>query len=91
MCKPKPVHFKRLIAALLVFSPWLTSGQNSHELGFPAGIRIAAKARGEAALTAFHGKSARQFHKIFQTDNSLCESRGTALLHLLASPSCYPI
>jgi hypothetical protein len=52
MVKPKPNHFRRLIAALLALCPLAASGQKPHEPGFPAGIRLAAKARGGAAIAA---------------------------------------
>ena len=72
-------------AAELVVSMALTSlmlhARNPAEPGFPSGIRLAAKARGETAIAAlgnrlpevaaFHGKSPQQLRKIFQTDNSL--------------------
>ena len=51
------------------------------EPGFPAGMRLAAEARGEAAIAAlgnrlpeiaaFYGKSPQQLRKSFQTDDSL--------------------
>jgi hypothetical protein len=81
MLKPKSMNFRRCVAALLVLSPLAANGQRPHEPGFPAGIRIAAEARGEAAIVAlgarlpeiaaFHGKSPQQLRRIFQTDNSL--------------------
>jgi hypothetical protein len=73
--------FRRFITVLLTLCPLAASGQKPHEPGFPAGIRIAAKARGEAAIVAlgarlpeiaaFRGKSPQQLRRIFQTDNSL--------------------
>jgi hypothetical protein len=51
------------------------------EPGFPVGIRLPDKARGEAAIAAlgarppefaaFYGKSPQQRRRLFQTDNSL--------------------
>ncbi len=51
------------------------------EPGFPAGVKLPDKARGEAAIAAlgarlpevaaFHGKSPQQLRRIFQTDDSL--------------------
>ncbi len=68
-------------AVLLVFPLLAARGQHPIEAGFPAGIRLAANARGEAAIAtlgnrlpevaAFYGKSPQQLRKIFQTDHSL--------------------
>ena len=71
----------RIIFAIFALCPLAVSGQKSLEQGFPAGIRIAAKARGEAAIAAlgarlpevaaFYGKSSQQLREVFRADRSL--------------------
>ena len=68
-------------SSLLAFTLLAASGQNQNEPGFPAAIRMAAKARGEAAIAslgnrlpevaAFYGKSPEQLRKILRKDDSL--------------------
>lgn len=69
-------------AILLVASSLLAAnGQNQMEPGFPAGIRVPDKVRGEAAIAAlgkrlpevaaYYGKSPQQLREIFRADRSL--------------------
>lgn len=91
MIKDKPTKSVRFIAALLALAPLATNGQNPHEPGFPTAIRLAAKARGEAAIAAlgtrlpeiaaFHGKSPQQLCKLFREDHSLWVDPGGQLFY----------
>lgn len=64
MVKPKPMNFRRYITEPLALCPLVANGRKPHGPGFPAGIRLAAKAPGEAALAAFRRNSAQQLRKI---------------------------
>jgi autotransporter-associated beta strand protein len=79
-----PAKRIRRIAVAIAFLITAASsghGQGAPEPGFPAGIRLAAKARGEAAIAAlgarlpevaaFHGKSPQQLREVFRADHSL--------------------
>jgi hypothetical protein len=65
----------------LISTVFSALGQEAPRPEFPAGIRLAATARGEAAIAAlgnrlpevaaFHGKSPQQLRKIFRDDHSL--------------------
>ena len=67
--------------ALFVASVLAAGGEIPVEPGFPAGIRLAAKTRGEAAIAAlgarlpevaaFHDKSPQQLRDIFRADHTL--------------------
>ena len=72
-------------------------GQGAPEPGFPAGIRLPAKARGEAAIAAlgkrlpevaaYYGKSAIQLRKVFRADDTLwIDSAGE--LFYACPPNC---
>ncbi len=78
---PRQVHLLAGTAALFAATFLAARGQNPTEQGFPAGIRLEAKARGEAAIAAlgarlpevaaFYGKSPQQLRDTFRGDRSL--------------------
>ncbi|MCB1129897.1 MAG: autotransporter-associated beta strand repeat-containing protein [Verrucomicrobiae bacterium] len=79
------------------FSLLAANGQVTSEPGFPAGIHLPAKARGEAAIAAlgarlpevaaFHGKSPQQLRKHFRSDPSLWVDEGGELF-FACPPEC---
>ncbi|MCH7226532.1 autotransporter-associated beta strand repeat-containing protein [Haloferula sp. A504] len=77
----RTLHVSVGVPALLLACPGVSQAKDPAEPGFPAGIRMAAPARGEAAVAAlggrlpevaaFHGRSARQLRSVFRADPSL--------------------
>jgi autotransporter-associated beta strand protein len=75
------------LAVLLASSSVVAHAQRPPEPAFPAGIRLAARERGEAAITAlgnrlpevaaFYGKTPQQLRALFRADRSLhADSKG---------------
>ncbi len=81
MIKAKPIKPVQAIAAMFAASLLVASGQKPSGPGFPAGIRLAAKARGEAAIAALgvrlpevaahYGKSPQRLRGILRADDTL--------------------
>ena len=79
------------IIACLFLAVFAAQGQQAARPEFPAGIRLAAAARGEAAITAlggrlpevaaYYGKSPQQLRGLFRSDHSLHADRDGRLYY----------